>query len=138
MKILLLLLPLMLVTSCGSFGDMFNSTKSKGSETLAKAVGKASVKVLKCGTGEPVREDVEAKLKDLFKVKEKTYMSSATSNKGLVESICKSSVQIVLPYLVDLGNKELPTSWVDDGCTLEGIGEDASDLALKLCAKAPK
>lgn len=132
MKNLIMLVTLALcVSSC----SLFEKAKPTIIEKVVVVVKKQAIKQLKCSTGEAVASDVEGKLKELLKVKSRENMASASSEKSIGSSICESSMKVVLPYLVDLGDKQLPIAWVEDGCSLDGIGEDLGELSKKLCSK---
>ena len=129
--IILLLVLIACVTSC----SLFEKAKPTIIEKAVAVVKKQAVKQLKCSTGEAVASDVRVKLTSLFKVKSRDNMAVASSSKSLGSSLCASSLKLVLPFMVDLGDKQLPKSWVEDGCSLDGIGEDIGELANKLCDK---
>jgi hypothetical protein len=122
MKNLLLLLALTCLTSCGSFGKPI---VKKASDTAKEL----SVKHLGCSTGDAVFIDVEKQMEKMLKVKSSGHKSV------LAGTLCTLAVKPVVESLIDLGNKQLPDSWIEDGCSLDGFSGDASELADKLCNK---
>jgi len=88
-----------------------------------------SVKHLKCSTGDAVFTDVEKQMNKMLKVESSGHKSV------LAGTLCTLAVKPVVDSLIDLGNKQLPDSWIEDGCRLEGFSGDASELADKLCNK---
>lgn len=121
----LLIAVLLLTSSCG----MFESAKKpivKKASTVAKEL---SVKHLGCSTGDAVYADVEKQMNKMLKVK------SSGQKSILAGTLCTLAVKPVVSALVDLGNKQLPDSWIEDGCSLDGFSGDASELADKLCNK---
>lgn len=121
----LLLVAMLLLTSSCSF---FEKAKGPVVEKASSTARELSVKHLGCSTGDAVFSDVEKQMKKMLKVKSKSL-------KSIGGTLCILSVGPVIKELVDVGNKQLPESWIDDGCTLEGFSGDASDLANKLCDK---
>lgn len=119
------MLAILSLSSCSLFESAKKPVVKKASE-IAKEL---SVKHLGCGTGDAVFTDVEKSMKKLLKVK------SSGQKSILAGTLCTLAVKPVVESLIDLGNKQLPESWIDDGCSLEGFSGDASDLADKLCNK---
>ena len=123
MKLLMIVALLFSVTSCSSI-------KESAAEGAAKTVQKMSVKHLKCSTGQAAHDDVEMKIKSFLKVK-----SADGSAKSVAGTVCALAVEPIVASLFEEGNKKLPQSWIDDGCTLDGFQGDAKELASKLCTK---
>lgn len=115
---------LLFTSSCGLFESAKKPVVKKASE-IAKEL---SVKHLGCSTGDAVFTDVETQMKKILKVKEDGF-------KSIAGTLCTLAVEPVVKELVDLSNKQLPESWIEDGCSLNGFSGDASDLANKLCIK---
>lgn len=124
MKNLILVFTLLTMSSCSLFESAKKPVVKKASE-IAKEL---SVKHLGCSTGDAVFSDVEKQLNKMLKVKEEGY-------KSVAGTVCLLAVEPVVDELVDVGNKQLPDSWIEDGCSLEGFSGDASELAKKLCNK---
>ena len=121
----LLIAMLLFTSSCSLFESAKKPVVKKASE-IAKEL---SVKHLGCSTGDAVYEDVEKQMNKMLKVK-------STENKSILAgTLCTLAVKPVVESLVDLGNKQLPDSWIEDGCSLDGFSGDASELADKLCNK---
>ena len=112
------------ISSCGLFDKVKGPIIEKASITAQKA----AVKNLSCVTGQPVYEDVEKELKKLLNVKQKEL-------KSVAGTVCLLAVGPVVQELVNVGDKQLPDSWIADGCTLESFEGDAEKLAVKLCEK---
>ena len=130
-KVLLLSGFALFLSSC----SLFERAKPTIIKKTSVIVKEQAIKVLKCKTGEAVAADFSAKLSELLKVKERTVMASASSAKSLGSSFCVQTSKLILPFFVDLADKQLPISWVEDGCSLEGVGEDLGELANRLCEK---
>ena len=128
MKTIVLMAVLLMTSSCGFFKT--DKLKNKAVDKIVETVKPMSIKHLGCTTGDAVAKDVGSKLESLFKVKTPRF-----GNKSLVYDLCKGSLKLVLPYLIDLGSGKLPDSWKEDGCTLEKAGNYLDDLAGGLCGK---
>ena len=122
-----------LVLSVGAC-SLFQNSKKPIVEKLSVQAGKASQLVLGCTTGEAVRADVSEQLTKLFKVQSSSGQADA---KGIVGDLCSYGVGLALPYLVNLGDKKLPESWIADNCSLTKVGDSVELLAKKLCAQIP-
>lgn len=121
----LIILTMLLVSSCG----MFESAKKPVVKKASEVAKELSVKHLGCSTGDAVFTDVEKQMNKMLKVKSSGHKSV------LAGTLCTLAVKPVVESLVDLGNKQLPDSWIEDGCSLDGFSGDASELANKLCNK---
>lgn len=115
-------------TSCST--EKKNEIKKTFIVKVSEKVQEASVHSLECKTGAPVYAMVEGKLLELAKMKSVGIVGS-----GVVKNLCKYGVSTVFPYVVDMGSGKLPQSWIDDGCSLDSVGEDIEKLADKLCEK---
>ena len=125
MKKLFTIILLLSLTSCG----LFESAKTPVVKRASEIAKELSVKHLNCLTGDAVYVDVEAQMNKMLKVKE-------LGNKSILAgTLCALAVKPVVMELIDLGNKQLPESWMMDGCSLDGFSGDASELANKLCNK---
>lgn len=129
MKNLILITVLMFaVTSCSSVKDLFNSGKEAAAKSVAKVAQENAVKHLKCSTGYAVHNDVEAQIKKALRVK-------STEAKSVAGTVCTLAVEPVMAKIFEAGNKKLPYTWIEDGCSLDGFADDAKEAASKLCSK---
>lgn len=124
MKKLLILITILGLSSC----SLFDKVKKPIIEKASVTAQNASVKHLGCGTGQPVYNDVDEELSKLLKVESKGY-------KSIGGTICQLALDPIIKRLILEGNEELPQSWLNDGCTLEGFEGDLGDLGTKLCSK---
>lgn len=132
MKILLLLSLLIAGVGCG----LFEKSKPTLVDVTVKVVKPLAVKHLGCETGDALADDMREQLDKLLKVQRSSSNKSlAASSVG--SSVCSSLVGAVLPFMVDLGDGQLPESWREDGCSLVGVGGSVEVLADKLCDKIP-
>jgi len=122
----LILVALLAFSGCSTF-------KQKVVEKTTAAVKTGAKKYLKCSTGDAAAHDVEKLLNKFLK----TDGGGQEDAKSIGEDVCVYGTGLVLPLLVDLGNKKLPETWKADGCTLENAGEDLKELSKKLCGLIP-
>lgn len=133
--ITILLLPLLLfLGACNFFKKVPDSIKISAAEKVAKEAQKQSKKVLNCETGQAVYDDVLKEAKKVLKVEE-TGSELKVSKSSVGESLCVGALDLVLPQLVNFGDKKLPQSWQADKCSFYKPGESLKDLARKLCGK---
>ena len=127
---MLLISSLLFTVSCAQVKDFFNSGKASLSEKTAKEAQAGAKKHLQCKTGDAVYADAKKKMDELLKVK-----SESSTQKSVLGTVCTLSVGPLLEEAIDLGNKKLPESWQEDGCSLSGFQGDLEELAKKLCEK---
>lgn len=125
MKSLLLMFVILTLGSC----SLFESAKKPVVKKASSIAKELSVKHLGCGTGDAVYSDVEKQMNKMLKVKDDGRL------KAISGTLCYLAVKPVIRELIDLSNKQLPDSWIEDGCSLEGFSGDATELANKLCGK---
>lgn len=126
------------LVSCGS--STVHTAKEKTVEVISSKARAGAVKLFECRSGDPIYADVKEKLTALFKiqseksVENQVFVSSASVNKGVGDSLCSGAVSLALPYLIKLGDEKLmPDSWASDGCGFSNVGEDLKEVAIKLC-----
>ena len=129
MKIVLMLSIILMASGCG----LFEKSKPTLVDTTVKVVQPLAVKHLNCRTGDALAEDLREQLDRLLKVQRSSQGNSSLAQSSVWSTACSSLVSAVLPFLVDLGDGQLPEDWRDDGCSLANAGGSIKDLAVKLC-----
>jgi hypothetical protein len=159
MKAILVVFALLMGTSCSSFKSRTSKFIIK---QVVKSVKPAAQEHLKCETGDAVADSLAEQIEKLLKVqkdlgkavnmdgtpvtsdneKAMTLVDRAPAQEDESEEgskikaeLCIGLVQLSLPYLVDFGNRQLPDTWVEDGCTLAGVQTTTTNLAAALCNK---
>lgn len=117
-KLLALALIALLAVACS------NTTKTVTADLVSSALATATVTALDCTGTDAVKADVTTAVNKIFNVQS----TATTTEKGIVQSLCKTVVAEVVPTLIGTA---VPATW---NCKLNKLDNAATVLAESACA----
>lgn len=120
------------ITSLLIISSFLFSTGCEFKKTAAKVVANTTAPIiattLSCKNQTAVKEDLQKKLEQWFKVNEKEARAQAKAD--FLSPLCVAAVSAVLPLLIDFTAHQLPEKWE---CDASLLGNSAYELAVKAC-----